>query len=86
MWYECVVNKVGPAADGTETSKPVIYINLTDANNSGAFVAGTVFYAADGAQGEMLAVALAAINGKKHVWVGLSLPALDIQRMYLMDS
>jgi hypothetical protein len=28
--YECNVNEVGPAADGTETPDPVVYIKLTD--------------------------------------------------------
>ena len=70
-WYTCTVNKAGPAADARETSAPVVYINLTD--NAGAF-ANMWFYAADGDQNQMLAVALAAINGGKRVEVNATPP------------
>jgi hypothetical protein len=62
--YTCTVNGAGPAIDGTETSSPVVYINLTD--TKGTF-ADTWFYAADGAQNQMLDVAIAAINGDNAV-------------------
>ena len=29
-FFTCTVNEIGPAANGTETPAPVIYINLTD--------------------------------------------------------
>jgi hypothetical protein len=88
-WYTCAVNNVGPATDGTETSAPVIYINLTDIGNPSTFQ-NAVFYAAEGGQNSMLAVALAAMNGGKHVQVAaLSDPNAgngaftEIQRFYL---
>ena len=56
-WKSCTVGWVGPAADGSETSEPVIYINLTD--TGGAFNQFW-FFAADNAKTEMLAVALMA--------------------------
>jgi hypothetical protein len=91
-WYRCSVNEVGPAADGTETSVPVIYINLSDTGNPPAF-AGQWFYAQEGAQNQMLAVALAALNGNKKVQAAaLSAPGpgntgfIEIQRLYLLAS
>ena len=33
-FFYCTVNEIGPAADGTETPDPVIYINLTDTGGS----------------------------------------------------
>jgi hypothetical protein len=87
-WYTCVVNNVGPATDGTETSDPVVYINLTDTANPAAFV-GQWFYAAEGGQNQMLAVALAAINGGKKVQAGADPPNAGgspytaISRLYL---
>ncbi len=56
--YRCNVNRAGPAIDGVETSAPVVYINLTDIHGS---FADTWFYVADGAQDQMLDVAIAAI-------------------------
>jgi len=88
-WYKCTVNEVGPATDGTETPAPVIYLNLTD--QAGSF-ASTWFYAANGGQAPMLAVAIAAINGNKPVQVGADAPSAGnspytaISRMYLMKS
>jgi hypothetical protein len=56
-WKTCTVGWVGPAADGSETPDPVIYINLTD--TAGGFKEFW-FFAADNAKTEMLAVALMA--------------------------
>jgi hypothetical protein len=90
-WYLCTVNAVGPATDGTETNDPVVYINLTDTANPAAF-AGQWFYAAQGGQNQMLAVALAAMNGGKHVQVGGDppnsggSPYTQITRLYLNAS
>lgn len=69
--YRCTVNEVGPAVDGTETASPVVYINLTDTKGS---FANTWFYAADGAQNQMLDVAIAAINGDNAVDVVATAP------------
>jgi hypothetical protein len=33
-FFSCTVNEIGPAADGTETADPVIYMNLTDTGGS----------------------------------------------------
>jgi hypothetical protein len=89
-WYfKCIVNNVGPATDGTETSDPVVYINLTDAGNTPAAFVGQWFYAAQGGQNAMLAVALAAMNSGKHVQAGVvppnpgGSPYTAITRMYL---
>jgi hypothetical protein len=84
-WYRCTVNEVGPASDGSETSPPVIYINLTDA--AGGF-ANTWFYAANGIQNQLLDVGIAAINGRKSVQVGAiapnsgNRPYTEISRIY----
>ena len=69
--YRCTVNEVGPAVDGTETASPVVYINLTDTKGS---FANTWFYAADGAQDQMLDVAIAAINNDNAVDVVAAAP------------
>ena len=69
--YRCTVNEVGPAVDGTETASPVVYINLTDIKGS---FANTWFYAADGAQNQMLDVAIAAINHDNAVDVVATAP------------
>lgn len=69
--YRCNVNEVGPAVDGTETASPVVYFNLTD--TSGTF-ANTWFYAADGAQNQMLDVAIAAIIDNNAVDVVAAVP------------
>jgi hypothetical protein len=78
-WYTCVVNNVGPATDGTETNDPVVYINLTDTANPAAFV-GQWFYAAEGGQNQMLAVALAAINGGSTCRPVRTLPTREAHR------
>ena len=70
-WYTCTVSKVGPSTEGKETTKPVIYIGLTDC--AGKFT-DYWFYAVDAGKREMLAVALAAINGQKQVEVYLEPP------------
>ena len=69
--YRCTVNEVGPAVDGIETASPVVYINLTDIKGS---FANTWFYAADGAQNQMLDVAIAAINHDNAVDVVATAP------------
>jgi hypothetical protein len=85
-WYTCNVNNVGPATDGTETADPVVYINLTD--TAGSFNEQW-FYAANGGQNQMLAVALAAMNGQKRVNVAATAPNAggspytSVTRMYL---
>ena len=53
-FLSCIVNEIGPAADGTETSDPVIYVNLTD--TQGSFT-GQWFYAAEGSQGQFVTIA-----------------------------
>jgi hypothetical protein len=86
-WYQCTVNEVGPASDASETSPPVIYINLSDAGGS---FANTWFYAANGIQNQALHVGIAAISGRKRVQVGATAPNsennpfTEINRMYLL--
>ena len=88
-FYQCAVNEVGPATDGTETNDPVVYINLTD---TGGGFTNTWFYAAEGGQNQMLAVGIAAINGNKHVEVGADAPNAggtpytSVSRMYLLQT
>ena len=62
-FFSCTVNEIGPAADGTETADPVIYINLTD--TGGSFV-NQWFHAAENSKGQMLSVGLAAISRSGH--------------------
>jgi hypothetical protein len=87
-WYTCKVNRAGPASDGTETSTPVIYINLTD--EQGSF-SGQWFYAADNSRPQMLAIALTAINMQAPVRValdppnGAGKPYTEIQRLYVLS-
>jgi hypothetical protein len=69
--YECSVNEVGPAADGSETSAPVVYINLTD--KAGSFK-NTWFYAGQGVQDQVLDVGIAAISGNTLVYAGVVAP------------
>ena len=86
-WYNCTVNRVGPAADGTETPAPVIYIMLTD---QGATFTDQWFFAGANAKEEMLAVALSAISLGKQVNVALDPPVAggtpytQVYRMYIM--
>jgi hypothetical protein len=70
-FYTCIVNEVGPAADGTETTAPVIYINLTD--TAGSFT-NTWFYAAQGIQEQALDVGVSAIEGPYQVEVVATAP------------
>src|SRR5664279_596980 len=69
--YRCNVNEVGPAVDGAETASPVVYINLTDIKGS---FANTWFYAAEGAQDQMLDVAIAAMIKENAVDVVAAAP------------
>lgn len=84
-WYKCAVNEVGPGADGTETSSPVIYINLTDTEKS---FSNTWFYAADGIKDYLLDVGIAAVSGNKYVEVAVyppkpgNSPYTEITRIY----
>jgi hypothetical protein len=84
-WYVCTVNEVGPAVDGTETSDPVIYINLTDYDHT---FNDTWFYAANGMKDHVLNVGISAIIGKKYVEVAASPPNsgnnpyMEITRIY----
>jgi hypothetical protein len=84
-WYVCAVNEVGPGADGTETSSPVIYINLTDTEKS---FSNTWFYAADGIKDYLLDVGIAAVSGNKYVEVAAyppkpgNSPYTEITRIY----
>ena len=88
-FYSCIVNEIGPAADGTETSDPVVYVNLTDtlANFTGQW-----FYAAEGSQNQMLAVGLTAMNTNRQVEVEAVTPDLGgapytaVNRMYLTPT
>jgi hypothetical protein len=85
-FFSCAVNEAGPAADGAETSDPVVYINLTD--TLGGFT-NQWFYAAEGSQNQMLAVALAAMNTDRQVEVAVDspnaggVPYTKVTRMYL---
>src|SRR6185437_6435418 len=85
----CIVNEIGPAADGTETSEPVVYVKLTD--SQGSFT-GQWFYVADGSQNQMLAVGLTAMNTNRQVEVDLVTPNPSgspytvVNRMYLTSA
>jgi hypothetical protein len=87
--YTCKVERAGPAADGTETPAPVIYIMLSD--QGGAF-GPSWFYAADNCKREMLTVALTAISTGLNVNAGLDPPKPNnspytlISRMYIMTQ
>jgi hypothetical protein len=87
-YNNCNVNAVGPAANGTETTQPVIYINLTAPGSPGAF-ASYWFFAAEDAKDEMLAVALMAIGTGKSVDASCDAPVAgnvtytQIYRLYL---
>lgn len=85
-WVVCKVNNAGPAADGTLTVAPDVYINLTD--NAGTF-SGQWFFAANNCKSQMLAVALAAISLQTTVGCILdppnqnNSPFTQIYRLYL---
>jgi hypothetical protein len=97
-WFKCTVNQVGPASDATDTAagKPEILINLTgtptEENPTAKAFTNTWFFAADGIQNQALDVAIAAINGNKHVNAGLvapnpnNQPFTGIQRLYLQTT
>jgi hypothetical protein len=88
-WYTCQVTEAGPAADGTETTPPVIYIELTD--QAGSFSAQW-FYAAENARDEILAVALSAISTGFSVEAAAvapnpgGTPYTEISRLYLISA
>jgi hypothetical protein len=84
-FFSCTVNEIGPAADGTETANPVIYINLTD--TAGSF-ANQWFHAAEISKAQMLSVGLAAMSTNRHVEVALDTPNVPysrVTRMYLLE-
>jgi hypothetical protein len=86
--FTCVVNLAGPGSDGTETTPPVVYFELTDTANPPAFTT-TWFFAADNAKNQMLAVALAAVSTGSTVYLEADPPKpqndplTQIYRMYI---
>jgi hypothetical protein len=85
-FFACTVNEIGPAADGTETAHPVIYVNLTD--TGGSFV-NQWFHAAEDSKAQMLSVGLAAISTNRQVEVAIDAPNVpysSVRRMYLLGS
>jgi hypothetical protein len=85
-FFTCTVNEIGPAADGTETPNPVIYINLTD--TGGSFV-NQWFHAAENSKSQMLSVGLAAMSTNRQVEVAINTPNVpysSVTRMYLLGS
>jgi hypothetical protein len=88
-WYTCQVSEAGPAADGTETTSPVIYISLTD---QGGTFSGQWFYAAENAKDEILAVALSAISTGFLVEAAAvapnsgGTPYTEVSRLYLIGA
>lgn len=70
----CRVNQVGPAADGTETPVPVLYINLTQMPQATGTFNGQWFFCHPAAKDQMLAVALSAISLGKQVVASLDPP------------
>lgn len=87
-WYSCTVNQVGPAADGTDTPPPTVYLMLSDTAGSFNY---QWFYAAENSRNQMLAVALAAISLGRHVTAALGVPSPtglpypQCYRLYLGD-
>ena len=84
-FFSCTV-EIGPAADGTETADPVIYINLTD--TGGSFV-NQWFHAAENSKTQMLSVGLAALSTNRQVEVAINTPNVpysSVTRMYLLGS
>jgi hypothetical protein len=83
-FFSCTVNEIGPAADGTETANPVIYVNLTD--TAGSFV-NQWFYAAEKSKAQMLSVGLAAMSTNSQVEAAIDTPNVpysSVTRMYLL--
>jgi hypothetical protein len=82
------INEAGPAADGSETSAPVIYVNISSAQ----IPTGQWFYASENARSEILAVALSAMLSRRSVAVSVDppntagTPYTEIYRMYLLSS
>jgi hypothetical protein len=87
--YICTVNEAGAASDGSEGPNPVVYINLTDRNGS---FSNNWFYVEELAKKEILAVALAALTGRRHVTAAIeppnaaNSPYTQIFRLYLRSS
>ena len=83
---KCTVHQAGPVSNSSDTPPPVIFISLTD---EGGSFRTQWFFAANGIQNQMLAVALAAINGQRFVHVDAdppnpnNTPKTEIKRMYL---
>ena len=85
-FFSCTVNEIGPAADGTETAHPVIYVNLTD---TGGSFANQWFHAAEASKTQMLSVGLAAMSTNRQVEVAIDTPNVpysSVRRMYLLGS
>ena len=85
-FFSCIVNEIGPAADGAETREPVIYMNLTD---TGGSFANQWFHAAEDSKAQMLSVGLAAISTNRQVEVAIDAPNVPysrVRRMYLLGS
>ena len=85
-FLSCTVNEIGPAADGSETPDPVIYMNLTD---TGGSFKNQWFYAAERSKAQMLSVGLAAVSANKQVEVAIDTPNVpysSVTRMYLLGS
>jgi len=83
-FFSCTVNEIGPAADGTETPPPVIYMNLTD---TGGSFANRWFHAAERSKAQMLSVGLAAMSTNRPVEAAIDTPDVpysSVRRMYLM--
>lgn len=84
--FKCIVHEAGPVADSSDTPPPVVFVLLSD--QAGSFQKQW-FYAANALQNQMLAVALAAINGQRFVTVDAdppnpnNTPKTQINRMYL---
>jgi hypothetical protein len=85
-FLSCTVNEIGPAADGSETPDPVIYMNLTD---TGGSFTNQWFYAADRSKAQMLSVGLAAMSANMRVEAAIDTPNVPysaVRRMYLLGS
>ena len=83
-FFSCIVNEIGPAADGAETREPVIYMNLTD---TGGSFANQWFHAAERAKTQMLSVGLAAMSTNRPIEAAIDTPNVpysSVRRMYLI--
>jgi hypothetical protein len=84
-FFTCTVNEIGPAADGTETPNPVIYMNLTD--SGGTRFVNQWFSAAENSKDQMLSVGLAAMSANGQVEAAIDTPNVpysSVARMYLL--